>query len=295
MTKKNLIFFNSKSGEGKSAEIADYVVEQLEKNGQQAEKLLTSSKEEAIEKIRTQSAGYQRLICIGGDGTLNVALTGLLHVKQRPVLGVIPAGTVNNFAQKWNLPLEYHEALKVILAESHRSIGIGECNGQAIVSSLMFGSLADVSNRVRQQDKQKYGLLGYPWQAIKQLPKQRSYPIEFYNSLVAMDAKVWVCLISTSNYIAGRRYLEEDSNSLHLTMLNNMKINKLLNYGYFALTGNLRRSTTLTSFDFKKLNVRTLSDKRISTRIDGDPGPYLPLQLSWHPNFIECCVTEKIF
>lgn len=50
MTKKNLIFFNSKSGEGKSAEIADYVVEQLEKNGQQAEKLLTSSKRRSNRK-----------------------------------------------------------------------------------------------------------------------------------------------------------------------------------------------------------------------------------------------------
>mgnify|MGYP003366574485 FL=1 len=74
-------------------------------------------------------------------------------------------------------------------------------------------------------------------------------------------------------------------------MLNNMKINKLLNLGYFALTGNLRRSTTLTTFDIKEITVRNIGEEMLETRIDGDKGPKLPVKIKWLPKKVQLYVN----
>lgn len=294
MKRKNLIFYNRHSGNGKAEEVANWVIQELKNHGQIAEKILAINAVAAKQELKERINKFERLICIGGDGTLNLVLTVLLKSQVQPTIGLIPAGTVNNFARKWKIPLEPKPALENILNGNQQAIDIGECNGQAIVSSLIFGSLAEVSNQVRQRDKQRYGLKIYIWQAFKKLPQQKSQPIEFFNNEFSLQAKVWFCLLSTSNYIGGRKYLKKDDDGLHLTMLNNLKLNKLFNYSYFALTGNLRRSTTLTSFDIKKIIIRSFANERVSTRIDGDPGPFLPLSISWHPHFINCYVPSTI-
>ena len=155
---KNLLFYNPHSGSGKSQQIATRAVKVLQDHGQIAATLTAGSAQEATNDLVQQAATYDRLICIGGDGTLNTALTGLLRLKKRPLLGLIPAGTINNFATKWEIPLDPKAALQVIQSGRLPSINIGECNGRAIASSLVFGSLAEISNSVRQKDKQRHGL-----------------------------------------------------------------------------------------------------------------------------------------
>mgnify|MGYP002588873987 CR=1 FL=1 len=46
--------------------------------------------------------GYDRVLCCGGDGTLNEVLNGLMHIppEKRPTLGYIPAGSTNDFAAR---------------------------------------------------------------------------------------------------------------------------------------------------------------------------------------------------
>ncbi|KRL00598.1 diacylglycerol/lipid kinase family protein [Liquorilactobacillus capillatus] len=286
MQQKYLLFFNSQAGEGTAQKVAEDLENKLQLRGKQVVQLAAEGQEEAIKQLIANLSQAQAVICIGGDGTLNAALTAFIRAKKSVPLGLIPNGTVNNFAQKWKIPLDKDQAFAKIIKADLQPVSIGKCNGQAVVSSLTFGSLANISNDVRQSEKQKYGLAVYGLKALKNLHRNSSYKTEFYNDVFSMPAKVWFCLITTTDFIGGRRYLGAKNNGLHVTMLNNMKVNKLLNYSYFAFTGNLRKSTTLTSFDIKKLIIKTTDGKAAGTRIDGDPGPALPVKIEWLPNFV---------
>lgn len=290
MQQKTMIYFNPKSGSGESQKIADKVETILKNRGLPVYQLKTSTKDEALKKIAIEAPNIDRIICIGGDGTINVLVTALLRGKVKVPIGIIPTGTVNNFAHKWKISNNVDEAVKTILRGRLQPVDIGECNGQAIISSLVFGSLADISNEVRQTEKQKYGFAAYGYNAIKQIGKNRSHQTLLFNKTFSMSAKVWVCLMTTSNYVGGRKYLGKTEDGLHLTMLNDMKINKLLNLGYFALTGNLRKSTTLTTFDIKEIVVRNIEGEMLETRIDGDKGPKLPVKINWLPKRVQLYV-----
>jgi YegS/Rv2252/BmrU family lipid kinase len=71
--------------------------------------------------------GYQLVIAAGGDGTVHEVVNGLMRVPaaQRPVLGVIPLGTGNDFAHTIGMPPAPISALRQIFTGKPRAIDIG--------------------------------------------------------------------------------------------------------------------------------------------------------------------------
>ncbi len=61
-----------------------------------------------------QSTKEQRLVVIGGDGTLNEAITGLLTSKQNLPIAYFPAGSGNDFARELNLTKSIDRFLQLI-------------------------------------------------------------------------------------------------------------------------------------------------------------------------------------
>jgi len=122
---------------------------------------------------------YDGIVAIGGDGSLNIVGTAFVQAGKAIPLGIIPGGTINNFAKRWHLPMDEEEAMDIIIAGYQRKVGIAACQDRqkAVISSFTFGSFADISNEVRQSEKKKFGLIVYPLKALKQLGKDKSYPV----------------------------------------------------------------------------------------------------------------------
>lgn len=71
--------------------------------------------------------GFERVIAIGGDGTVHEVVNGLMQVppEKRPILGVVPFGTGNDFAHGIGAPAEPTQALRQALTAPPRPIDIG--------------------------------------------------------------------------------------------------------------------------------------------------------------------------
>lgn len=59
---------------------------------------ITQGAQDATRVARERAGEFDRIVCAGGDGTLNEVITGLMQAETRPVLGYVPAGTTNDFA-----------------------------------------------------------------------------------------------------------------------------------------------------------------------------------------------------
>src|SRR5215212_6226013 len=81
--------------------------------------------------------GVDLVVTLGGDGTVNEAVNGLLAgdpdpahgAHRRPLLAVVPGGSTNVFARALGLPRDWAEGTQVILralrAGRARTIGLG--------------------------------------------------------------------------------------------------------------------------------------------------------------------------
>jgi diacylglycerol kinase family enzyme len=104
---------------------------------------------------RAMRDGVDAVVALGGDGTVNEVVNGLLtdgvH-DQIPVLGVVPAGSTNVFARALGLPNDPFEATGVLLdamaADRHRSISLGQADDRWFVFTAGLGWDAAVVNNV---------------------------------------------------------------------------------------------------------------------------------------------------
>jgi diacylglycerol kinase (ATP) len=71
--------------------------------------------------------GYEMVIAIGGDGTVHEVINGLMQVpgEKRPILGIVPVGSGNDFAHAVGLPEKPDVALVHALHNDPRSVDLG--------------------------------------------------------------------------------------------------------------------------------------------------------------------------
>ena len=71
--------------------------------------------------------GYNMVIAIGGDGTVHEVVNGLMQVpeKKRPILGVVPVGSGNDFAHSIGVPMQSDRALAHALHGEPSTVDIG--------------------------------------------------------------------------------------------------------------------------------------------------------------------------
>jgi diacylglycerol kinase family enzyme len=65
--------------------------------------------------ICAEAGTVDLLIAVGGDGTLNEVVHGLMELSEavRPTLGIVPLGTANDFANGCGIPRDPKKALSL--------------------------------------------------------------------------------------------------------------------------------------------------------------------------------------
>ncbi|MFJ6619214.1 diacylglycerol kinase [Kitasatospora sp. NPDC091335] len=161
------VLTNPAAGIGHAEPAARRATARLRALGVQVEPHAGRSPEDAVRLAREAAAdGMDAVAVVGGDGMINLALQALAGT---PVpLGVIPAGTGNDHAREYGLPLGSPEdAADVIAAGRTRGVDLGRITGPdgtvrryGSVLATGFDSLvSDRANRLRwPRGRMRYNL-----------------------------------------------------------------------------------------------------------------------------------------
>jgi YegS/Rv2252/BmrU family lipid kinase len=87
------------------------------------------------------------LIAAGGDGTLNEVVHGLMDLSKptRPILGIVPLGTANDFASGCGIPRDPAKALALCMRGEAVPIDIGKANDQWFINAATSGFGAEIT------------------------------------------------------------------------------------------------------------------------------------------------------
>ncbi len=97
----------------------------LQQKGIEVDVALAKPKEEATPLAKQAvKDGYKVVIAMGGDGTLEAVLRGMVGSKAR--LGIIPTGTKNNMAKSLGIPETIEEACTLIASKNTRKLDVGQ-------------------------------------------------------------------------------------------------------------------------------------------------------------------------
>jgi diacylglycerol kinase (ATP) len=129
--KAPLIIVNPAAGMGRAHLLAPRISQALSHTGAQA-RLLETREPGHAERLAAAATdlGHDRVVAVGGDGTIQEVLNGLMAAGAgpdggQPALGIVPGGSGNDLARSLGLPKAPLEALGVALGERTQPLDLG--------------------------------------------------------------------------------------------------------------------------------------------------------------------------
>ncbi len=200
---QNLLIYNPVSGrkEGRNERLGR-IVGALTRDGQELTVYQTQGKNDARDCIiKRKEAGFDRVICCGGDGTLHEVINGLMISGWDVPVGYIPMGSTNDYAK--NLGITHQTAIKCIEEGEMSRIDIGCMNGEYFNYVAAFGIFTGVAFHTPQEKKNTLGYFAYLLEGIKQLADVSSKHIRFCVDGIWQESDVLVGMITNTFSIAG--------------------------------------------------------------------------------------------
>ena len=131
---------------------------------------MTRSRGEATRFIKDFGSDFDLIVCSGGDGTLNEAVTGLMTSGLDKPLGYIPAGSTNVFADCHGLPGDVVAAAERVLNGTEHKFDVGTFNEAYFSYIAAFGAFSWLSYTTPQNKKNLLGHTAYILDGIRDLP-----------------------------------------------------------------------------------------------------------------------------
>ncbi|MBE5937152.1 MAG: YegS/Rv2252/BmrU family lipid kinase [Lachnospiraceae bacterium] len=211
---KLLFVYNPNAGKGIIKKHLSDIIEMFCQNNYVVTVYATQKEGDAAKIVKENGDCYDRVVCCGGDGTLNDVTDGMMHLDNRPLCGYIPAGTVNDFAHSFKLPQNMLDAAHVAIDGESCMCDVGELNGDYFDYIAAFGAFTDVSYETPQVSKNILGKLAYFLEGVKKLGSIRKYDVTVTIEDEVISDKLIYGMITNSFSVAGFLSLFDDDVAL---------------------------------------------------------------------------------
>lgn len=170
----------------------------------------TTAPGDAAETAAREGADYDLVVAVGGDGTLNETITGLLRLEQPPLLGYLPQGSTNDFAASLHISGNPVTAAQAIVAARPRALDIGRWNERRFVYVASFGAFTRSSYTASQSSKNALGHFAYILEGMMDLNSLRPYHIRLTADGETLDGEYLFGAVCNSTSIGGLMKLDPE-------------------------------------------------------------------------------------
>ena len=201
--KKLLFLMNPNAGQRKANKHLPEIIGLFNHYGWEPTVFMTTGPGSGSAIVEERAAQYDMIVCAGGDGTLNEAISGVLRSGSSCPIGYIPCGSTNDFAATLKLSTDVMKAALDIMEGSPVEYDVGRFGDRYFSYIASFGALTQVSYTTPQNLKNALGHLAYVLSGITALPQIRSIPMELELDGVPVEGKYIFGAVSNSTSVGG--------------------------------------------------------------------------------------------
>src|SRR5690625_2689255 len=289
------IIYNPTAGRETFRRELPKVLEKFELAGYETSTHATKGEGDATEAARIAvERKHDIVIVAGGDGTINEVVQGIAEADYRPKLGVIPAGTTNDFARALSIPRDTQKAVDIILKNNVKALDIGKVNEHYFINIAGGGDLTELTYDVPIKLKSALGQLAYYIKGIEMLPSLKPVPtvIEYDNQVFEGD--IMLFLVANTNSVGGFEKLAPDAliddGYFDLIILKKTNLGEFLRIATAGIRGTHIEDENIIYTQAKRIKI-TPKEKML-LNVDGEYGGELPGEIVNLRRHIDFYVSE---
>lgn len=203
MNKRLLLLLNPCAGQKRANRYLPEIVRLYNDRGYECVVYVTKCSGDATRQVRECAGEYERIVCIGGDGTLNETIAGLVESGKDCPVGYIAAGTTNDYANSLGLSTDILQAATDAVDGEGVCFDLGNMNGRQFIYTASCGAFARTSYTTSQTAKNLLGHIAYILEGIRDLPSLKPIRMRVESDDQVVDGEFLLCTVTNSISIGG--------------------------------------------------------------------------------------------
>ena len=296
MSKRLLFIINPRSGKGQIKEHLADILDIMIKADYQVSVHITQAGGDATKQTIQQAKYFDRIVCSGGDGTLDEVVTGMMQLDtaDRKPIGYIPAGSTNDFGNSLGIDKNMLNAARISVSEHLFPCDIGRFNSDSFVYVAAFGIFTEVSYATPQDMKNVLGHAAYIIEGAKQLRDIPSFRMQVeYEGNVVYEEFIYG-MITNSKSVGGfqgiiRGDIGLNDGVFEVTLIkmprNPIELNEIIGF----MTGLIPDSDMVYSFQTRA--IKFTCSEEVPWTLDGEfGGKHAVVYIEDEPGALEIAV-----
>lgn len=303
---KALLIYNPVAGRYPSRLLTERAATVFRRKGWVIEIETTRDSEHVCQlAYQASAADLDALIVVGGDGTINRALPGL--VGKRTALGVLPAGTANVWAQELGLPglswtrwMALEESALRLASGYVKKIDVGMCNQSYFLLWAGIGLDAFLVHRIepRKQWEKHFALVQYAATAVWNAAIWHGMNLQVVSEDNHVEGHYMLAVVSNIRLYAGglarlSPNAQLDDGRMDLWLFEGDSLEDTFRQAWDLWAGKHLHSNRVSYVSFEEITLT--SDVEMSVQIDGEPergGECIRIQVV--PQGLNILVPDKV-
>ena len=259
---------NPKSGAGKSESLLNRVEALLIKNQIDFELHKTSVAGDEIMLVeKATSLGYRKILCIGGDGTIQKIVAGIQIQKNIPkeniLFGLVPLGTGNDWAKSKGISLKISESIPFLNSGKIKAQDVGLANIKAGEKEIKryfitYSGVGFDSFMLKKIQSYKWlGKFSYLFCALMNFMNYKNIEVEIETDDAKINSRVFLLGVGLCKFTGGGMQLIKTpagaNGQLNMTIAQDLSKMEIIKIFFSLFNGGV----------FKKRKILTLSSEKI--------------------------------
>lgn len=241
-------------------------------------------------------AGFDLIIGVGGDGTLNEISSGFFSdysgkaINQDAALGIIPSGTGSDFIRFMKVPREFEKSAALIKNSKNKKIDIGKitysganAKEQYFINVADFGLGAEVIKKISNVQASRRGALTYYRGLLTTLLNYRSKTVTLtVDGRQQLQGEYLIGAVANGRIFGGGMIIapqaEADDGYFDLVLIESMKKLEILTNSRLLYSGAIAKNPKVHIL--KARNIKVESPDEVHIEYDGEMGEKLPAEFS---------------
>lgn len=270
--KKALLIINPSAGKNQ-AKSSLFDIIQIFNRAQYAVTTVVTEYKGHASMMAQRAKNWDLIVCLGGDGTLNEVISGLMKGGSKIPLGYIPAGSTNDFASSLGLSKDVRTAAKNIVTGAPRPIDVGKFGDRYFTYVASFGAFTKASYATTREAKKALGHAAYVLEGVREIPEIRFETLSIETPEGKFEGDyIWGAVGNTTS-VAGvvtlpSEYVKLDDGKLDLLLVKNPLSISELNDCIFSI---LSQDYDSDLIDFVSTESATITaDPQMDWTLDGE-------------------------